>query len=82
MRLIRHAIRKQLFRQICVSFAGIKLAKTAREQLSSSFCFVFLLRPALVLSILDENFYGPSFLGKYFYAINRSKSCLLCGEHI
>ena len=26
MRKIRHAIRKQLVRQICVSFAGIKLA--------------------------------------------------------
>ena len=29
MRKIRHAIRKQLVRQICVSFAGIKLAKLA-----------------------------------------------------
>ena len=45
MRKIRHAIRKQLVRQICVSFAGIKLAKTTCELLSSSFCFVFLLRP-------------------------------------
>ena len=36
---IRHAIRKQLVRQICVSFAGIKLAKTTFEQLFSSFCF-------------------------------------------
>ena len=43
MRKIRHAIRKQLVRQICVSFAGIKLAKTTCELLSSSFCFVFLL---------------------------------------
>ena len=41
---IRHAIRKQLVRQICVSFARIKFAKTTCEQLSSSFCFVFLLR--------------------------------------
>ena len=40
MRKIRHAIRKQLVRQICVSFEGIKLAKTTCEQLSSSFCFV------------------------------------------
>ena len=45
MRKIRHAIRKQLVRQICVSFAGIKTGKTACEQLSSSFCFVFLLFP-------------------------------------
>ena len=45
MRKIRHASRKQLVRQICVSFAGIKLAKTTRELLSSSFCFVFLLCP-------------------------------------
>ena len=46
MRKIRHAIRKQLVREICVSFAGIKLAKTTCELLSSSsFCFVFLLRP-------------------------------------
>ena len=46
MRKIRHAIRKQLVRQICVSFAGIKIAKTTCEQLSSSFCFVFLLCPS------------------------------------
>ena len=45
MSKICHAIRKQLVRQICVSFAGIKLAKTSCEQLSSSFCFVFLLIP-------------------------------------
>ena len=44
MRKIRHAIRKQLVRQICVSFAGMKLAKTTCELLFSSFCFVFLLR--------------------------------------
>ena len=41
MRKIRHAIRKQLVRQICVSFAGIKIAKTTCK-LSSSFSFVFL----------------------------------------
>ena len=85
MRKIRHAIRKQLVRQICVSFAGIKIAKTTCEQLSSSFCFVFLVCPPpptpLVLSILAEkNFLGSSFLGKYYYATNFSKSCLLSGE--
>ena len=46
MRKIRHAIRKQLVRQICVSFAGIKLAKTPCEQLSSNFCFVFCFVPS------------------------------------
>ena len=46
MRKIRHAIRKQLVRQICVTFAGIKPAKTTCELLSSSFRFVFLLRPS------------------------------------
>ena len=82
MRKIRHAIRKQLVRQICVSFTGIKIVKTTCEQLSSSFiCFVFLLCPPLVLSILAEkNFLGSSFLGKYYYATNFSKSCLLSGE--
>ena len=43
MRKIRHAIRKQLVRQICVSFAGIKLAKntglaTAPELMGSLLC--------------------------------------------
>ena len=47
MRKIRHAIRKQLVRQICVSFAGIKIAKTTCEQISSNFCFVFLLCPSV-----------------------------------
>ena len=57
MRKIRHAIRKQLVRQICVSFAGIKLAKTTCELLSSSFClFSFSASYALVLSILTAKF--------------------------
>ena len=64
MRKIRHAIRKQLVRQICVSFTGIKSGKTACEQLSSSFCFVFLLFPPLVLSILAARFPRIVFLRK------------------
>ena len=80
MRKIRHAIRKQLVRQICVSFAAIKLAKTPCEQHSSSFCFVFLLCPS-----------GPKYFSRYMswdrllrkhYATNCSKSCLIWGEHI
>ena len=35
MRKIRHAIRKQLVRQMCVSFAGIKIAKTTCEPLAN-----------------------------------------------
>ena len=82
MRKIHHAIRKQLVHQVCVSFAGIKIAKFTCEQLSStelSFCFSAL--PPLVLSILAEkHFLGSSFLGKYYYVTNFSKSCLLSGE--
>ena len=81
MRKIHHAIRKQLVHQVCVSFAGIKIAKTTCEQLSLSFRFVFLLCPPLVLSILAEkHFLGSSFLEKYYYVTNFSKSCLLSGE--
>ena len=55
MRKIRHAIRKQLVRQICVSFAGVKIAKPTCEPLANNsprafvlfFCFA-----RLVLSIL------------------------------
>ena len=43
--------------------------------------FSFCAFPPLVLSILAEkNFLGASFLGKYHYAANFSKSCLLSGE--
>ena len=47
MHEIRHAIRKQVVRQMCVSFAGIKIAKTTCEQISSNCCLVFLLCPSV-----------------------------------
>ena len=31
-------------------------------------------------TLLEKNFLGASFLGKYHYAANFSKSCLLSGE--
>ena len=47
--------------------------------LELSFCFSAL--PPLVLSILAEkHFLGSSFLEKYYYVTNFSKSCLLSGE--
>ena len=55
IRKIHHVIRKQLVRQICVSFAGIKIAKTTCEQLSSSFVLFFCFA-RLVLSILAAKF--------------------------
>ena len=64
MRKIRHAIRQQLVRQICVSLAGIKIAKTTRELLANNspralvlfFCFA-----RLVLIILAAKFPGIVF---------------------
>ena len=75
MRKIRHAIRKQLVRQICVSFAGIKFGKTTCEQLSSSFCFVFLLCPS-GLKYFSRYMSWDRLLRKH-YATNCSKSCLI-----
>ena len=80
MRKIRHAIRKQLVRQICVSFAGIKIAKTTCEQLSSSFCFVFLLCPS-GFKYFSRKISSDRLLREH-YATNCSKSCLIWGEHI
>ena len=81
MRKIHHAIRKPLVHQVCVSFAGIKIEKNYLRTtlLELSFCFSAL--PPLVLSILAEkHFLGSSFLEKYYYVTNFSKSCLLSGE--
>ena len=75
MRKIRHAIRKQLVRQICVSFAGIQIAKTTCEQLSSSFCFVFLLCPS-GFKYFSRKISSDRLLRKH-YATNCSKSCLI-----
>ena len=64
MREIRHAIRKQVVRQMCVSFAGIKIAKTTREPLANNSprAFVLFFRFArLVLSILAAKFPGIVF---------------------
>ena len=80
MRIIRHAIRKELVRQICVSFAGIKIAKTTCEQLSSSFCFVFLLCKS-GFKYFSYKISSDRLLRKH-YATNCSKSCLIWGEHI
>ena len=80
MRKIRHAIRQQLVRQICVSFAGIKVAKTTGQQLSSSFCFVFLLCPS-GFKYFSRKISWDRLLRKH-YATNCSKSCLIWGEHI
>ena len=63
MRKTRHAIRKQLVRQICVSFAGIKLAKITCE-LELLFCFS--ASPPLVLSILAAKFPRIVFFRKVF----------------
>ena len=68
MRKIRHAIRKQLVRQICVSFARTPLLE-----------LLFLLCLPLILSTLAGKFPGIVFLGKYF-ATNYSESFMLCGE--
>ena len=75
MRKIRHAIRKQLVRQICTSFAGIKIGKTTCEQLSSSFCFVFLLCPS-GFKYFSRKISSDRLLRKH-YATNCSKSCLI-----
>ena len=75
MRKIRQATRKQLVRQICVSFAGIKIAKTTCEQLSSSFCFVFLLCPS-GFKYFSRKISSDRLLRKH-YATNYSKSCLI-----
>ena len=75
MRKIRHAIRKQLVRQICVSFAGIKIGKTTCEQLSSSFCFVFLLCKS-GFKYFSCKISSDRRLRKH-YATNCSKSCLI-----
>ena len=75
MRKIRHAIRKELVRQMCVSFAGIKIAKTTCEQLSSSFCFVFLLCPS-GFKYFSRKISWDRLLRKH-YATNCSKSCLI-----
>ena len=77
---IRHMIRKQLVRQICVSFMGIKIAKTTCEQLSSSFCFVFLLCPS-GFKYFSRKISSDRLLRKH-YATNCSKSCLIWGERI
>ena len=64
MRKIRHAIRKQLVRQICVSFAGIKIAKTTYEPLANNSTRAFVLFSCfacLVLSILAAKFPGIVF---------------------
>ena len=77
MRKIRHAIRKQLVRQICVSFAGIKIAKTTCEQLSSSFCFVFLLCPS-GFKYFSRKISSDRLLRKHYATcINCSMSCLI-----
>ena len=75
MRKIYHAICKQLVRQICVSFAGIKIGKTTCEQLSSSFCFVFLLCPS-GFKYFSRKISSDRLLRKH-YATNCSKSCLI-----
>ena len=75
MRKIHHAICKPLVRQICVSFAGIKIGKTTCEQLSSSFCFVFLLCKS-GFKYFSCKISSDSLLRKH-YATNCSKSCLI-----
>ena len=80
MRKIRHVIREQLVRQICVSFAGIKIVKTTCEQLSLNFCFVFLLCLS-GFKYFSRKISSDRLLRKH-YATNYSKSCLIWGEHI
>ena len=80
MRKIRlNAIRKQLVRQICLSFAGIKIAKTTCEPLANdsprAFVFFFLLCPS-GFKYFSRKISWDRLLRKH-YATHCSKSCLI-----
>ena len=63
--------------QFCGNQTCVNYLRTTLLELLFSFCAF----PPLVLSILaGKNFLGSSFIGKYHYAANFSKSCLLSGE--
>ena len=53
MRKIRHAIRKQLVREICVSFAGNYLRTTLLLELL--FCFSALILPIVIVVLKVKN---------------------------
>ena len=77
MREIRHAIRKQVVRQMCVSFAGIKIAKTTWEPLANNSPRAFVLFfgfTRLVLSILAAKFPGIVFWESIMHFILKSNS--------